>query len=278
MKRSLVLATLLACCSCQRAGHSPEAQAPAIVQTAGGQEMVLIPAGEFTMGSSHGQPDERPPHKVRLNAFLMDRTEVTQEMYEKLKLVNPSKIKGPKLPVHMMSWVLAARYCNERSKAEGLEPCYNEDNATCDFSKNGYRLPTEAEWEFACRAGADGDSSLISNPAALRSSAWFAGNSTGKPHPVGEKTPNAWGLYDMIGNISEWCNDMYGKSYYANAPADNPAGPDKGDQYVVRGGSYNSSAETLSPTARRGDNPGFSDACLAPETLGFRCVRKPPVK
>jgi len=209
-----------------------------------------------------------------VNAFLMDRTEVTQEMYEKLRLMNPSKVKGPKLPVHMMSWVLAARYCNERSKAEGLEPCYNEENATCDFTRNGYRLPTEAEWEYACRAGAEADS-IVADPSRLRNYGWFRENAGDKPHPVAAKQANAWGLYDMLGNVGEWCNDIYDKNYYSKAPAEDPRGPEAGDLYIVRGGAYNGSAEALRPSARRGENPGFSDACLAPETLGFRCVRKP---
>jgi formylglycine-generating enzyme required for sulfatase activity len=275
MKRLICGLFVLACCSCQKGPTSSGSQAPRIIQTSAGQEMVLIPAGEFMMGSSRGEPDEAPLHKVRVNAFLMDRTEVTQEMYEKLRLVNPSKVKGPILPVHMMSWVLAARYCNQRSKAEGLESCYNEDNATCDFSRNGYRLPTEAEWEYACRAGLEGDSPVVSHPAEFRRSVWFADNSYGRPHAVAEKAPNGWGLYDMFGNVAEWCNDIYDKHYYAKAPTDNPHGPDQGDQYVVRGGSYKSSSMALRPSARGGDNPGFSDACLAPETLGFRCVRKP---
>ena len=105
------------------------------------------------MGSSRGREEEKPVHKVHVDAFLMDRTEVTQEQYEKHKLPNPSRFKGPTLPVEMIPWTKAALFCNVRSKAEGLEPCYNEDTAECDFSKNGYRLPTEAEWEYACRAG-----------------------------------------------------------------------------------------------------------------------------
>jgi formylglycine-generating enzyme required for sulfatase activity len=274
MKRAIALMAVLACCSCEQGPSSSRSQTPPIINTTDGQEMVRIPAGEFMMGSNRGQADEAPAHKVRVNSFLMDRTEVTQEMYEKLRLVNPSKVKGPKLPVHMMSWVLAARYCNARSKAEGLEACYNEDNATCDFTRNGYRLPTEAEWEYACRAGLEGDSSLTSDPAKIRKNVWFADDSGGKPHPVAEKAPNAWGLYDMIGNVGEWCNDMYDKQYYRKSPAEDPRGPDQGDQYVVRGGSYNSSSEALRPSARVGSNPGFSDACLAPETLGFRCARK----
>ena len=276
MMRLIFLISVLAFCSCEKRPVSSRSQIPSIINTAGGQEMVLLPAGEFMMGSTRGETDEAPPHKVRLNSFLMDRTEVTQEMYEKLRLVNPSKVKGPKLPVHMMSWVLAARYCNERSKREGLDPCYNEENATCDFTRNGYRLPTEAEWEYACRAGGDGEAAIESNPAPLRKHVWFADNSGGKPHPVAEKPPNPWGLYDMLGNIAEWCNDIYDKQYYRNSPADNPRGPQDGEKYVVRGGSYNSPSRALRPSARAEDNPGFSDACLAPETLGFRCVRKPP--
>jgi formylglycine-generating enzyme required for sulfatase activity len=273
MKQVVALLVLLACCSGPKGPRSFAGQMPPVVKTPAGQEMVLLPAGEFLMGSNRGQADEAPTHRVRLNSFLMDRTEVTQEMYEKLRLINPSKVKGQKLPVHMMSWVLAARYCNARSKAEGLEPCYNEDNATCDFNKNGYRLPTEAEWEYARRAGSEDDSS---NPAELRKHAWFADNAASRPHPVAQKAPNAWGLYDMAGNVSEWCNDIYDQQAYRTSTADNPRGPEQGSQYVVRGGSYDSGPDSLRASARAGDNPGFSDACLAPETHGFRCVRKAP--
>lgn len=255
MKRGSALVLLLL--GCERV------DAPPVVHAG----MVLLPAGEFEMGSALGRDDEKPPHRVRLDAFLIDRTEVTQEQYERLKLPNPSKLKGPSLPVHMMSWVLAARYCNERSRAEGLEPCYNEESAECDFSKTGYRLPTEVEWEYACRAGTDA-------PGNLKESAWFSDNSSDRLQPAGRKTPNAWGLCDMLGNVSEWCNDMYDKSYYGKSPEENPRGPAEGKQYVVRGGSFKSSLDSLKPWRRGSDNPGFSDACLAPETLGLRCVRK----
>jgi formylglycine-generating enzyme required for sulfatase activity len=248
---------------------------PPGVATPGG-EMILLPAGEFVMGSDRGKGDEGPPHKVRVDAFLMDRTEVTQEEFARLRIPDPSKTKGPRFPVHMVSWVQTAKYCNERSRAEGLKPCYNEETAECDFGADGYRLPTEAEWEYACRAGTATDYSFGSDPGALRDRAWFAENASGKAHPVRQKGPNPWGLYDMHGNMAEWCNDVYGKDAYAKSPAGNPRGPAEGKQYVVRGGSWSSPAEALRSWRRASDNPGFGDTCLSPETLGFRCVRRPP--
>jgi acetoin utilization deacetylase AcuC-like enzyme/formylglycine-generating enzyme required for sulfatase activity len=268
VRRRAALVLLLLGCEKVDASR-PAGVAPPIVKTPSGIEMVLLPAGEFEMGSALGREDEKPPHRVKVDAFLIDRTEVTQEQYERLKLPNPSKLKGPALPVHMMSWVLAARYCNERSRAEGLEPCYSEETAECDFSKPGYRLPTEAEWEYACRGGSGGSGSV-------KDSAWFSENSLDRLQPVARKAANAWGLHDTLGNVAEWCNDVYGKDYYGKSAAENPRGPEDGKQYVVRGGSFKSSAETLKPWRRGFDNPGFSDACLAPETLGLRCVRKVP--
>ncbi|MBV8880352.1 MAG: SUMF1/EgtB/PvdO family nonheme iron enzyme [Planctomycetaceae bacterium] len=277
MRRLPIVAVLALLISCEPVedAEAPSLSLP-VVKTGGGVEMVLIPEGDFDMGSSRGRKEEKPVHRVHVDAFLMDRTEVTQEQYEKHKLPNPSRFKGPTLPVEMIPWTKAALYCNVRSRAEGLEPCYNEDTAECDFTKNGYRLPTEAEWEYACRAGTKSDYSFGGEARRAGEHAWYAENSEKKTHPVGLKKPNPWGLYDLHGNVAEWCNDIFGKDAYKTAVAANPRGPAEGETYVLRGGSWKGGVDALRSFHRVAENPGFSDACLAPDTMGFRCVRKPP--
>jgi len=271
---AIVCASCL-CASCEKAGGpGPGAGPLPAVTTKSGVEMVLIPAGELRMGSSRGKEDESPVHTVRLDAFWMDRHEVTQAEYEKLGFPDPSRFKGPDLPVEMMTWTKAAICANARSRAEGLQPCYDEDTAECNFAASGYRLPTEAEWEYACRAGTDTEYGFGGDPRRLSEHAWYEANASKKTHPVGKKAPNRWGLHDTHGNVAEWCNDVYDKAYYGKSPAENPRGPAEGKQYVVRGGAWSSSAEACRSAARAGENPGFADACLAPDTLGFRLVRK----
>ena len=142
--------------------------------------MVSVPAGEFTMGSNEGAVDEKPAHHVKIDSFLMDRHEVTQELYERIMGSNPSRRKGPKCPVEQVTWTVAAKFCNARSALEGLSPCYDLQNASCNFAANGYRLPTEAEWEYACRAGTS--SSFYFRESAGRAQAGTAGlKATARP-------------------------------------------------------------------------------------------------
>jgi formylglycine-generating enzyme required for sulfatase activity len=272
----VVVAVALAAAACTKGTQAP----PPTVTTRGGIAMVLVPAGSFTMGSVAGNPDEAPPHRVSVDAFLLDRHEVTQAVYEELSGINPAHFKGAARPVEQISWAAAARFCNARSRAEGLTPCYDEQTAACNFEADGYRLPTEAEWEYACRAGATGEYPFGDDARPLEKHAWFAENAAKTTRPVGEKRPNAWGLYDMLGNVAEWCNDIYDPAAYAacarQEPAVNPRGPAAGETYVLRGGAWNVTAAACRPATRVGEDPGFQDACFAADAIGFRCVRRAP--
>lgn len=247
--------------------------APVEFKTDSGIAMIWIPGGTFMMGSSEGLEDEAPVHEVTLSAFAMDRTEVTQAEFEKLMTANPSHFRGPDRPVEQIRWTDAAEYCNARSLEEGLEPCYDELTFACDFSKNGYRLPTEAEWEYACRAGGEDLYAFAGAKAKLDAHSCYAGNSGKKTLPVGSKRPNHWGIHDMYGNVSEWCHDPYDPNYYSVSPAENPAGPSEGEKRTLRGGSWKSTPEYCRATFRMSDTSGISDACFAQDSYGFRCVR-----
>ena len=232
------------------------------------------------MGSNQGNADEAPPHKVRLSGFLMDKFEVTHELWAKAQLPNPSHWQdSPKKPVERVRWRDAKQYCNERSIMEKLQPCYNEKTSDwdCDFSANGYRLPTEAEWEYACRAGVDAPYDF-EQADKLRQFAWFSGNAEEKTHAAGQKKPNRWGLFDLYGNVSEWCEDVYSPTYYAESPSADPHGPassGKDVKRVMRGGNWKSSAEMCRATFRQGQRTGDTDACFYTDYCGFRCVRRP---
>jgi formylglycine-generating enzyme required for sulfatase activity len=241
--------------------------------------MVYLPGGEFNMGDAHGNPDEAPVHRVTVSAFLIDEHEVTQELFAKFQLPNPSHWhEQPKNPVERVRWRDAKQFCNERSRAEGLACCYNEKTPEwdCDPAAAGYRLPTEAEWEYACRAGTTGAYDFGA-PDKLRQYAWFAGNAEGRTHPVGQKKPNPWGLYDLYGNVSEWCEDVYGPTYYQQGAAADPLGPPspgKDVKRVMRGGSWKASAEACRASFRQGQRTGDTDACFYTDYCGFRCVRR----
>jgi formylglycine-generating enzyme required for sulfatase activity len=196
-----------------------------IITNSIGMKFALIPAGEFLMGSPEGQggSDEQPQHKVKITKpFYLQTTEVTQAQWKAVMGDNPSNSKGDGLPVEQVSWEAAQKFIEKLSAKEGVK----------------YRLPTEAEWEYACRAGSTTGFCFGDAQSELGEYAWYKMNSDGKTHPVGMKKPNAWGLYDIHGNVWEWCQDWYDENYYKNSPADDPQGPGSGSYRVCRGGSW----------------------------------------
>src|SRR5439155_19709478 len=216
--------------------------------------MVLIPAGTFIMGDGTGRPDEAP-HRVAVSAFYLDTVPVTQERYEKVMGVNPSKRKDPKCPVERTQWTDAVRFCNKCSDLDELTPCYNLDTWECNFAADGYRLPTEAEWEYACRAGSTSRYSFGDDEKELPKYAWLRPGSLGKTHPVGQKPPNRWGLFDMHGNVWQWCHDWHSATYYKDSPKDAPRGPATGKERVLRGGAWDSTPEKCRAAYRHKEFP-----------------------
>jgi formylglycine-generating enzyme required for sulfatase activity len=236
--------------------------------------MVLLPAGWFEMGSESGNEDESPVHRVWVDAFLMDKYEVTQDQFRQLQLSDPSRFQGKRLPVEQQTWIDAIRFCNERSYEEELDPCYDEETLECDFEASGYRLPTEAEWEYAARAGTSTRYFFGQDRRRLGQYAWTSDNAGEGTHEVGTKRPNPWGLYDLYGNVAEWVHDYYGEDFYGTSPERNPRGPTDGEFRVLRGGGWSDDPETIH-ASYRDFSASVDDGCLVSDALGFRCVRPP---
>jgi formylglycine-generating enzyme required for sulfatase activity len=273
----MAVVILFAGCAKKDAGRSlshVDVVALKTLQPTSGGEMVLIPEGTFIMGDAEGRGDEAPPHSVSVSSFYMDKTAVTQELYERVMGVNPSKRKEKNNPVERTQWTDAARFCNKCSAMEGLTPCYDLQTWGCNFAADGYRLPTEAEWEYACRAGSTAKYWCGDTEADLPEYAWYKPHSKGKPQPVGQKRPNRWGLYDMHGNVWQWCNDYYGENYYADSTKENPRGPVSGKERVLRGGAWDCTADKCRAAYRFKEFPVFTDACFGADSYGFRRVRK----
>ena len=216
-------------------------------------EFVEIQSGEFLMGCPSDQRncgrDERPARRVTLSkGFEIGKYEVTQAQWTAVMGTNPSHFRGPELPVENVSWNAAREFLGNLNRADG--PYL-------------YRLPTEAEWEYAARAGSQGPLA-----GALDEIAWHGGNSADRTHEVGTKSPNAWGLHDMLGNVWEWCLDRYGADYYSTGPDSDPLGPSRGEFRVMRGGAWFRYMWFLRYSARFRDRP---DAAY--RHVGFRCVR-----
>ncbi len=234
--------------------------------------MISIPAGTFQMGdlSGEGNEQERPVHQVTLSAFEMGRTEVTQGQYQLLMGSNPSYFSGSNnLPVEKVEWYDAVRFCNKLSTAHGLLHCYDEVSWECDFSRNGYRLPTEAEWEYACRARTETLYNTGDSTSDLETAGWYSENSDNKTHPVGQKRVNAFGLFDMHGNVVEWCNDWYDEDYYETSPSADPTGSSTSISRVVRGGGWYRTAFGCRSANRGSTSPGYGYY-----GTGFRVVRR----
>ena len=236
-----------------------------------GIEMVKIPPGTFTMGSPESDSERsiyEVEHRVTISrGFLMGKYSVTQGQWKKVMGKNPSVCDyGDDYPVDGVNWFDAVEFCNRLSALSALKPAYRiiGDGVTWDRTASAYRLPTEAEWEYAARGGKDGEVRY----GSLGDVAWYDGNSESKTHPVGKKRPNGFGLYDMLGNVWEWCWDWYDSGYYANSPSKDPHGPERGAGRVVRGGGFNYIPRDVRASLRYWGAPGVINA-----SLGFRCVR-----
>ena len=267
---------------------------------------VLVSAGTFNMGSNSGQDNNKPVHEVTITKpFYMGKYEVTQAEYESVIGTNPSKYKGDEnlpaagevqenRPVETVSWYDILVYCNKRSLAEDLTPCYSingsvnpsdwgeiptETDATwnsvvCDFSAEGYRVPTEAEWEYAARAGDSTVDKLTysgtSDLDKLGDYAWYSDNSGGISHEVGKKLPNDFGLYDMSGNVFEFCWNWFTGTYEDSEGGSDPTGVKLGSTRIVRGG-WSNSEDYCAVSRRNGYYPEKTNS-----SIGFRVARSCP--
>lgn len=193
-----------------------------IIENSIGVKLVLVPSGSFFMGSPSGEKfrqEEEVQHQVTLShLFRIGKTEISQQQWDAVMGGNRSEHKGGNLPVERVSWLNAMEFCRRLSEKEGKK----------------YRLPTEAEWEYVCRAGSTG---ALSGSGDLETMGWYAENSEGLTHPVATLKANHWGLYDLHGNVAEWCLDKYLAGYESSEVTD-PRGPAEGKGRVVRGGSF----------------------------------------
>ena len=258
--------------------------------------MVRIQGGTFAMGSPANEAQrnagrENPQHQVTVSSFYIGKYQVTQKEYQEVMGKNPGKFKGDNLPVECVSWYDAVEYCNALSLKEGLMPAYTIDKRRSDtdnkndsdtvrwlvtWNKNadGYRLPTEAEWEYACRAGTTTPfytgNNITTGNANYNGNNPYNNNSKGesrqKTISVGSFMPNSWGLYDMHGNVCEWCWDWYGS--YKNGTQTDPEGTGSGTDRVIRGGSWSSNGQNLRSAYRNFIAPSYRF-----DDVGFRVVR-----
>lgn len=248
-------------------GEAPEPE-PGAVRAFLGIDFIWIPAGEFTMGTDRTPEEleaqygdrafffrsEQPAHRVRITrGFWLARHEMRQQDWSRFRTENPSQNQGPLKPVESVSWNTVQSFAAELSA----------------LGQGRFRLPSEAEWEYACRAGTQTEFSHGDDPAALGAYAWFFDNAFFSTQDTGRKLPNPWGLYDMHGNVFEWCADWYGENYYDESPLDDPPGPGDTGLKVRRGGSYTRTDAFCRSSFRLWNGP--SDQL---DNTGFRLVRE----
>lgn len=219
-----------------------------------GMELVLIPPGSFRMGGDkkleQAEDHETPRHIVKISqTYFLGKYEVTQIQWSEIMNNNPSEFVDDKRPVERVSWNDVKVFIQKLNTKE---------------ETNKYRLPTEAEWEYAARAGSESSYAFGSDTIMLSQHAWYRKNSGGKTHPVGQLNPNVWGLYDMHGNVHEWCQDWFDRQYYSQSASNAPLGPSTGLAKALRGGDWGSedwycrsASRSLSSPDRRSNRLGF---------------------
>ena len=242
-------------------------------------QMVLVESGIFNIGDTFadGDSDEKPVHEVRLTYdFYIGKYEVTQKEYKILMETNPSYFKGDNLPVEQVTWFDSIKYCNALSKKEGLSVAYDEStgnlldsngNVTTDITQvKGYRLATEAEWDYAAKGGNKSQGYKYSGSNTIDEVAWYSDNSDNKTYEVGTKKPNELGIYDMSGNVWEWCTDFYDR--YVSYSIKNPYIYKESSYRIERGGSWRSLSSYLRVPNRGSSIPSYNSIYL-----GFRIVK-----
>ena len=245
MKRVLIILLIIAIITMMLAivGETADSE-PTLIDRVTGMELVLVKGGCFKMGDTFGDgyDSEKPIHEVCVSDFYMGKYELTQGQWQKVMGINPSKFSscGEDCPVEQVTWNDIQKFISTLNSQSGKK----------------YRLPTEAEWEYAARSGGKKEKwAGTSNESSLGDYAWYSVNSDNKTHPVGQKKPNSLGIYDMTGNVWEWCSDWYSEEYYGKSLRDNPNGPSSNSRHGKRGGNKSGNALGARTSVRGRDVP-----------------------